>query len=116
MFTQEQRVNVRSDLLEYAAKDQRVRIDARVVTTAGAKVTIHYDRGCDVRLEENQRFTVSNRCGCCALVAAVVPVGAPLVSSAITEGITAGEILGAAGVACNVFCDPGPGGTNVSPN
>ncbi len=39
--------------------NQRVPVGTRVVTTSGAKVTISYDVGCDVRLKENERFTVS---------------------------------------------------------
>ena len=49
------------------ANGQRVAVGTRVVTTAGAKVTISYDVGCDVRLKENERFTVN--IGACARVA-----------------------------------------------
>ena len=104
------------DAMAAGAKDQRVKIDTRIVTTAGAKVTIQYDRGCDVRLDENQRFTVTDRCGCCALLAAVEGIGAP-VAAAGTTGITGLGILGAVGVGSLVVYGVGrSSGSNVSPN
>ncbi len=62
------------DAMAAAANGQRLAVGTRVVTTAGAKVTINYDVGCDIALKENQRFTV--RLGeCAALLAEVVPLG-----------------------------------------
>ena len=62
------------DAMVAGTNGQRLPVGARVVSTAGAKVTINYDTGCDVRLTENQRFTVAvGACG--ALVASVQPVG-----------------------------------------
>src|SRR5437899_1103524 len=46
------------DAMIAGANDRRLRVGTRVVTTAGAKVTITYDVGCEVRLKENERFTV----------------------------------------------------------
>jgi hypothetical protein len=62
------------DAMVAGSNGQRVAVGTRVVSTAGAKVTINYDFGCDVRLKENERFTV-NLGACAALLAQVVPVG-----------------------------------------
>jgi len=62
------------DAMVAGSNGQRVPVGTRVVTTAGAKVTINYDFGCDVRLKENERFTVSLG-ACAALLAQVVPLG-----------------------------------------
>ena len=62
------------DAMVAASPDQRVSAGTRVVTTAGAKVTINYDAGCDIKLNENQRFTVSVG-PCAALLAQVENLG-----------------------------------------
>ena len=75
------------------ANDQRLRIGQRIVTTAGARVVVRYDNGCDVELKENQRFTV--RIGeCPALLSDVTTVG-----PAPVAGVTSDTILGIAGAA-----------------
>jgi hypothetical protein len=62
------------DAMVAGSNGQRLPVGTRVVTTAGAKVTVSYDVGCDVRLVENQRFTV-NVGACAALLASVEPLG-----------------------------------------
>lgn len=62
------------DAMVAGTNGQRLPVGARVVSTAGAKVTINYDSGCDVRLKENERFTVAAG-ACAALLASVQPVG-----------------------------------------
>jgi hypothetical protein len=91
------------DAMVTGTLDQRLPAGTRVVTTAGAKVTISYDVGCDVRLKENERFTV-NVGPCAALLAAVEPLGPA--AGAIGGGAVAaagatgtGLILPLAGVA-----------------
>jgi len=64
----------RGDALVTASNEQRLAIGTRVVTTAGAKVTVSYDDGCDVRLKENERFTVTMGT-CAALLASVESLG-----------------------------------------
>jgi len=54
------------DAMVAAANDQRLSVGQKVVTTNGAKVTISYDVGCDIRLKENERFTVT--AGPCAVL------------------------------------------------
>ena len=54
------------DAMIAGANDQRLAVGTRVVTTGGATVTISYDVGCDVRLKENERFTVT--VGPCAVL------------------------------------------------
>ena len=62
------------DAMVAGTNGQRLPAGARVLSTAGAKVTIIYDFGCDVRLKENERFTVDmGACG--ALLASVQTVG-----------------------------------------
>jgi hypothetical protein len=62
------------DGMAAASNGQVLPVGTRVLTTAGAKVTISFDGGCQVPLKENQRFTV--RTGeCAALLAEVVPLG-----------------------------------------
>jgi hypothetical protein len=55
----------RGDALVSAAKEQRLTVGTRVLTTAQAKVTISYDTGAMSGLNENERFTVDGRplCG-----------------------------------------------------
>ncbi len=103
------------DAMAAGATDQRLKIDTRVVTTAASQVTINYDRGCDVRLYENQRFTVRDRGGCCALIAAVEHIAAP-VAAVSTGGISGLGIIGATAVAGGVIFGVGRTDTNVSPN
>jgi hypothetical protein len=54
------------DAMVAGANDQRLAVGQRVTTTGGATVTISYDFGCDVRLKENERFTVTT--GPCAVL------------------------------------------------
>ncbi|MBK8742069.1 MAG: hypothetical protein IPM02_22310 [Betaproteobacteria bacterium] len=107
------------DAMAAGAADQRLRPDTRVVTTAGSKVTINYDRGCNVRLEENQRFTVREFGECAALIASVESIGvAGGVAAAGTggTGIAGLAVLGAAGVGAAIYGVTRNSGANVSPN
>jgi hypothetical protein len=79
------------DAMVAAASNQRVPAGTRVVTTSGARVTVHYDVGCDVRLNENQRFTV--RVGPCAVLLAEVEALGP------AAGAIGGGAAATAGVA-----------------
>lgn len=86
------------DAMAAAANDQRVPLGARVVTTAGGKVVVRYDNGCEVALKENQRFTVREG-ECAALIAEVLPVGPqPALAAA---GVTVDSIMG--GIAIGGF-------------
>ena len=88
------------DAMVAGTNGQRLPVGARVVSTAGAKVTINYDTGCDVRLTENQRFTVAvGACG--ALVASVQPVGPA--AGAIGGGTAAGGTAAGLSVAGGAF-------------
>lgn len=82
------------DAMVAGSNGQRLGVGTRVVTTAGAKVTINYDVGCDVPLKENQRFTL--RLGECAvLLAEVVPLGP-------AAGAIGGGTVAAGGTAAGV--------------
>jgi len=63
------------DAMVAALNNQRVAVGTRVLTMAGATVTIDYDGGgCGIKLNPNERFTV--RVGECAVLAGeVVPLG-----------------------------------------
>jgi hypothetical protein len=82
------------DAMVTGIKDQRLPVGTRVVTTAGAKATINYDVGCDIRLNENQRFTV--RSGPCAVLLAEVESLGPA-AGAIGGGAAAGSTAAASG-------------------
>ena len=69
------------DAVVAGTKDQRLPVGTRVTTTAGAEVVIAYDNGCDVKLNENQRFTVRESNDCAALVAAVETNTAPVAAA-----------------------------------
>jgi hypothetical protein len=58
------------DALVAGTNDQRLAVGQRVTTTTGATVTVSYDVGCDIRLKENERFTVTT--GPCAVLAGQV--------------------------------------------
>jgi hypothetical protein len=83
------------DAMAAGANDQRLAIGTRVVTTAGAKVTINYDVGCDITLKENERFTVRDA-ACAVLAKEVVALGpAEGAIGGGTAGATAGSAAGA---------------------
>jgi hypothetical protein len=54
------------DAMVAGGNDLRLAVGTRVVTTNKATVTISYDAGCDIRLKENERFTVA--VGPCAVL------------------------------------------------
>ena len=58
------------DAMVAATANQRVTVGTRVLTTAGARVVVNYDTGCDVALKPNERFTV--RLGECGVLATEV--------------------------------------------
>lgn len=76
-----------------AAPNQRVAVGTRVLTTAGAKAVVNYDTGCEVTLNENERFTV--RVGeCPALMSDVVALGAAPGAIGGGVGAAAGSGIG----------------------
>ena len=83
------------DAFVAGANDRRLPVGTRVVTMAGAKVTISYDFGCDVRLKENERYTVTM--GPCAFLLTQVEALGP--AAGAIGGGTAGAVAGGTGVA-----------------
>ena len=63
-----------ADGMAAAVNGQQLAPGARLITTAGAKVTITYERGCLVNMGENQRYTVREAAECTA--AKAPPLGA----------------------------------------
>ena len=49
------------DAMVAGTNDQRLPLGTRVVTTAGAQVTINYDVGCDVTLKEKRKLVLVPR-------------------------------------------------------
>jgi hypothetical protein len=96
------------DAMVAGTNDQRLVVGTRVVTTGSAKVTISYDVGCDIRLKENERFTVTT--GPCAVLlgqveslgpaAGAIGGGTAGTTAATGAGTTAGALsLGGAATA-----------------
>jgi hypothetical protein len=97
------------DALVPATNNMRVPVGTRVVTMAGGGVVIDYDVGCDIKLKENEGFTV--RTGTCAALAKEVAALGPA-SGAIGGGAvgTAGAAgFSAAGLAAGVLIAGGAG-------
>ncbi len=107
------------DAMAAGAKDQALRAGTRVVTSAGSTAVISYDKGCDVSLKENQRFTVREMGECAALIASVEGTGAAAMAGASGAGgmsgmMIAGGVVVAGGVAYAVDRNRSSG--NVSPS
>ena len=66
-----------ADGMAAAVEGQAVPPGARVFTTAGAKVTVTYERGCLVSLGENRRYTVREAAECAAAKAPALGAAAP---------------------------------------
>lgn len=65
-----------ADGLAAATGEQRLAPGARILTTAGAKATVVYDRGCTVELGANRRYTVREQAECAAARAPPLGVAA----------------------------------------
>jgi hypothetical protein len=63
-----------ADGMAAAVDGQQLAPGARLITTAGARITITYERGCLVSMGENQRYTVREAAECTA--AKAPPLGA----------------------------------------
>lgn len=89
----------------------------RVITTASSEVIVAYDNGCEVRLEENQRFEVEKDKPCAALIASVQSILVQPAAVAVGPGFiwTALPAAGGAGVGLNLLQDT-RGKTPLSPS
>jgi hypothetical protein len=61
----------------------------RVITTANSEVVVVFDKGCEVRLKENQRFEVDSGKPCAALIASVESILAQPAGLAAAGGLSA---------------------------
>ena len=86
------------DAVVAGTKDQRLPVGTRVTTTAGAEVVVAYDNGCDVKLNENQRFTVRESNDCAALIAAVQANTAPVAAAGGGNFGGAAALIGAGAI------------------
>ena len=87
------------------AEGLRLAPGTRVITTSRSRAVVVYDDGCEVKLDENERFEVETGKPCAALVAMVQPmIAAPAAVAGATAGAASAyaialPALGVAGVA-----------------
>ena len=100
------------DVSSSATDGLRVAKNATITTTARAGVTVVFDNGCRVTLQESQRLVVDSGTPCAALIASVtsaVPaaLGAAAGGAAVAGGVsvTALALAGGVGVAALVYAD-----------
>ena len=79
-----------ADGMAAAVEGQALPPGARVFTTAGAKVTITYERGCLVSLGENRRYTVREAAECVAAKAPPLGAAAPFAVLAGPQVVNSG--------------------------
>lgn len=72
-----------ADSMATGTNEQRLAPGVRVLTTAGAKATVIYDKACNVNLGENRRYTVREQAEC-------AEAHAPPLGSAASYGVLAG--------------------------
>lgn len=70
---------------------------ARVITTARSEVVVVYEDGCEVRLQENQRFEVETGKPCAALVAQSTVAPPPAAAVGSLAGLLVPGAVGAGG-------------------
>jgi hypothetical protein len=104
-----------ADGMAAAVNGQRLAPGARLITTAGAKVTLTYESGCLVSMAENQRYTVREAAEC-------TPAKAPPLGAATPFAVLAGPLVvnsggsvvrGDLGVSPGTRVDGFPGGKVV---
>jgi hypothetical protein len=90
----------------------------RIITTANSRVVVVFENGCEVRMEENQRFDVESEKPCAALVPLALGA-APAVGQGLASILVPG-LVGAASIAAitnsNSNSNPNPNPNPVSPN
>ncbi len=79
-----------ADGMAAAVDGQQLAPGARLITTAGAKVTITYERGCRVSMGENQRYTVREAAECTAAKAPPLGAATPFAVLAGPQVVNAG--------------------------
>ena len=66
---------LRGGQLSTAANADRFAVGDRIITTSSGKVTLKFDKKCDITLKENQSIAIDEKLDCAALLASVQPVG-----------------------------------------
>jgi uncharacterized Zn-binding protein involved in type VI secretion len=101
-----------ADGMAAAVDGQQLAPGARLITTAGAKVTITYERGCLVHMGENQRYTVREAAECTAAKAPPLGAATPFAVLAGPQVVNSGGsvIRGDLGVSPGTRVDGFPGG------
>lgn len=104
------------DQLTSAVSGAALIVNNRIITTSSGAVTLVYDNGCDIKLKENQSFTVKEDNSCAALLASVQSVGAAGASPALAAAAgTNPALLVGAGVALLLIANSN-NNSQLSPN
>src|SRR5262245_50353127 len=93
------------------ATGQELPAGARVITTSGAKATISYDKGCEVTLGEDRRYTVREQAECTSARAPPLGSSSPFVVLGGARVANVGETL----VNGQLGVSPGTGVTGFPP-
>jgi hypothetical protein len=100
------------DAMTAGVNEQRLNAGTRIVTTASTSVTIVFDKDCQIKLTENERFVIRDASNCGALAATVeslAPAAGAIGGSAAvlattgTSGIGAVALGGLAGTGVAVY-------------
>jgi len=104
-----------ADGMAAAVNGQQLAPGARIITTAGAKVTISYERGCLVDLGENRRYIVREAAECATAKAPPLGAAAPFAVLAGPQVVNTGGtvIRGDLGVSPGTGIVGFPGGKVV---
>lgn len=104
-----------ADGMAAAVNGQQLLPGARVITTAGAKVTITYEQGCLVSMGENRRYTVREAAECVAAKAPPLGAATPFAVLAGPQVVNSGGsiVRGDLGVSPGTRVEGFPGGKVV---
>jgi hypothetical protein len=104
-----------ADGMAAAVEGQQLAPGVRVITTAGSKVTIAYDRGCLIDLGENRRYMVREAAECVAAKPPSLGAATPYAVLAGPEVVNSGTsvVRGDVGVSPGVRVTGFPGGKGV---
>ena len=97
--------------LSTGSEAQQLVNGTRIITTANSEVVVVFDKGCEVRLKENQRFDVDSEKPCALMIAEALG-GQPV--AAVGHGIV--PLLMPLGGGAVIITGTRGGATPVSPN
>ena len=102
--------------LASGAEAQPLANGTRVITTANSRVVVVFDKGCEVRLEENQRLDIDSGKPCAAMLPVALGTAVPAAGSSLAGLVI--PALGGVAIAADVIGNRGGGNppAPVSPN